>query len=86
MGGTIGAGILRTPGVVAAELAAPGLVLGAWPAGGVYALLGVICTAELAAALPRTGGWTVYAERAFGRSSGLLVGWADWLAHCIGLA
>lgn len=54
----------------------------AWLAGGVYALLGAICTAELAAALPRTGGWTVYAERAFGRSGGLLVGWADWLAPC----
>jgi APA family basic amino acid/polyamine antiporter len=86
VGGTIGAGILRTPGVVAAELPTPSLVLGAWLAGGVYALLGAVCTAELAAALPRTGGWTVYAERAFGRGGGLLVGWADWLAHCIGLA
>jgi APA family basic amino acid/polyamine antiporter len=86
VGGTIGAGILRTPGVVAAELQTPALVLGVWLVGGVYALLGAICTAELAAALPRTGGWTVYAEQAFGRSGGLLVGWADWLAHCIGLA
>jgi basic amino acid/polyamine antiporter, APA family len=86
VGGTIGACILRTPGLVAAELPTLQLVLGAWLAGGLYALLGAICTAELAAALPRTGGWTVYAERAFGRSGGLLVGWADWLAHCIGLA
>jgi len=86
VGGTIGAGILRTPGVVAAELPAPALVLGTWLAGGLYALLGAICTAELAAALPLAGGWTVYAKRAFGRSGGLLVGWADWLAHCIGLA
>ncbi|MFM7648712.1 MAG: APC family permease, partial [Cyanobium sp.] len=86
VGETIGAGILRTPGVVAAKLPTPSLVLGAWLAGGVYALLGAVCTAELAAALPRTGGWTVYAERAFGRGGGLLVGWADWLAHCIGLA
>lgn len=86
VGGTIGAGILRTPGLVAAQLPTPALVLAAWLAGGVYALLGALCTAELAAALPRTGGWTVYAERAFGRRAGLLVGWADWLAHCIGLA
>jgi APA family basic amino acid/polyamine antiporter len=28
----------------------------------------------------------VYAERAFGRRVGALVGWTDWLAHCIGLA
>ncbi|MFO0104440.1 MAG: APC family permease, partial [Cyanobium sp.] len=45
VGGTIGAGILRTPGVVAAELPTPSLVLGAWLAGGVYALLGAVCTA-----------------------------------------
>ncbi len=86
VGGTIGAGILRTPGLVAAQLPTPSLVLVAWLAGGLYALFGAVCTAELAAALPHTGGWTVYAERAFGRRAGLLVGWADWLAHCIGLA
>jgi APA family basic amino acid/polyamine antiporter len=28
----------------------------------------------------------VYAERAFGKRVGFLVGWTDWLAHCIGLA
>ncbi|MFM7635352.1 MAG: APC family permease, partial [Cyanobacteriota bacterium] len=86
VGGTIGAGILRTPGLVAAQLPSPGLVLGAWVVGGLYALLGAVCTAELAAALPRAGGWYVFAERAFGRWAGFLVGWTDWLAHCIGLA
>jgi APA family basic amino acid/polyamine antiporter len=86
VGGTIGAGILRTPGLVAAQLPATTLVLAAWVAGGLYALLGAVCAAELAAALPQAGGWYVYAERAFGRRAGLLVGWTDWLAHCIGLA
>jgi APA family basic amino acid/polyamine antiporter len=86
VGGTIGAGILRTPGLVAAQLPAIAAVLGVWMAGGLYALLGAVCTAELAAALPRAGGWYVYAERAFGRRAGLLVGWTDWLAHSIGLA
>lgn len=86
VGGTIGAGILRTPGLVAAQLATAPLVLGAWLVGGLYALLGAICIAELAASLPRAGGWYVYAEQAFGRRAGWLVGWTDWLAHCIGLA
>ena len=86
VGGSIGAGILRTPGLVAAQLPSTGLVLGAWVLGGLYALLGAVCTAELAAALPRAGGWYVFAERAFGRWAGFLVGWTDWLAHCIGLA
>jgi APA family basic amino acid/polyamine antiporter len=86
VGGTIGAGILRTPGLVAAQLGSAPLVLGAWLIGGLYALLGAICIAELAASLPRAGGWYVYAEKAFGRRAGWLVGWTDWLAHCIGLA
>ncbi len=86
VGGTIGAGILRTPGLVAAQLNTPWLVLLAWLVGGVYALLGAVCIAELAASLPRAGGWYVYAEQAFGRRAGWLVGWTDWVAHCIGLA
>ena len=86
IGGTIGAGILRTPGLVAAQLPSAPLVLGAWLVGGIYALLGAICIAELAASLPRAGGWYLYAERAFGPRAGFLVGWTDWLAHCIGLA
>jgi APA family basic amino acid/polyamine antiporter len=86
VGGTIGAGILRTPGLVAAELPSAALVLGAWLLGGLYALLGAVCIAELAASLPRAGGWYVYAERAFGRRAGAVVGLTDWLAHCIGLA
>ena len=86
VGGTIGAGILRTPGLVAAQLPSAELVLAAWLAGGLYALLGAVCIAELAAALPKAGGWYVYAERAFGKRVGFLVGWTDWLAHCIGLA
>ena len=86
VGGTIGAGILRTPGLVATQLGTPSLVLGAWLLGGIYALMGAICIAELAASLPRAGGWHVYAEQAFGRRAGWLVGFTDWLAHCIGLA
>ena len=86
VGGTIGAGILRTPGLVAAQLGSPGLILVAWGVGGLYALLGAVGVAELAASLPQAGGWWVYAERAFGRRVGLMVGWTDWLAHAIGLA
>ena len=86
VGGTIGAGILRTPGLVAAELGDPWLIWGIWIIGGLYALLGAVAVAELAAALPRAGGWWIYAQRAFGPRLGLLTCWTDWLAHCIGLA
>ncbi len=86
LGGTIGAGILRTPGLVAAQLGSGPLILAAWLAGGLYALLGALAVAELGAALPRAGGWTVYARRALGDQAGFSVGWIDWLGHCAGLA
>jgi APA family basic amino acid/polyamine antiporter len=86
VGATIGAGILRTPGLVAAQLPSPVWLMGLWTLGGLLALLGALCVAELAALLPRAGGWCVFAGEAFGRRAGGLVGWADWLAHCIGLA
>ena len=86
VGGTIGAGILRTPGLVAGPLGQPSWILAAWLLGGLYALLGAVCVAELATSLPQAGGWTVYASRVFGPRAGFLVGWSDWLAHCIGLA
>jgi APA family basic amino acid/polyamine antiporter len=86
VGGTIGGGILRTPGLVAAELGSGRAVLLAWLLGGLYGLLGAICVAELGASLPRSGGWTVYARRAFGDGAGFVVGWTDWLGHCAGVA
>ena len=86
IGGTIGAGILRTPGIVAAHLGSSELIIAAWVVGGAYTLLGAISVAELGACLPQAGGWYVYARRAFGRYAGFAVGWMDWLGNCAGLA
>ncbi|HYP54407.1 MAG TPA: amino acid permease, partial [Pyrinomonadaceae bacterium] len=66
VGNTVGAGILRTPGEVAARLPNEWLFLGAWAAGGLYALVGAWQIAELGTALPRSGGQYVYARRALG--------------------
>ncbi len=86
VGGTIGAGILRTPGLVAAELGSGPWVVAAWLAGGLYALLGANAVAELGASLPLAGGWYVYARRCFGDAAGFTVGWMDWIGHCTGIA
>ncbi len=86
IGATIGAGILRTPGLVAAQLGSSELVVAAWVLGGIYALLGANSIAELGASLPRAGGWYVYARRAFGDYAGFVVGWTDWLGNCASLA
>jgi APA family basic amino acid/polyamine antiporter len=85
-GSTVGVGILRLPGMVAADLGNSWLILTAWIAGGGYALLGAVSIAELAAMLPQTGGFYVYAKRAFGDAAGFTVGWGDWLNNCAVLA
>lgn len=81
IGGTVGSGIMRTPGLVAALLGDPAWILGAWLAGGLLAAMGATCFAELGAALPLAGGPYVYARRAFGRWPGFAVGWADSLQN-----
>ena len=78
-GGTVGVGILRLPSTLAANLGDARLIVLFWILGGVYALLGAVSVAELAAMIPQAGGFYVYARRAFGRGVGFVVGFADWL-------
>jgi APA family basic amino acid/polyamine antiporter len=80
IGNTIGSGILRTPGSVAALLPNEWLFILAWIAGGVYALLGTISLAELGVLVPRSGGQYVFARKAFGPYAGVIVGWSDWIS------
>ena len=81
VGGTIGIGILRTPGLVAGALPSAAAVLGVWLVGGLYTLLGAICLTELGTMIPEAGGYYVYARRAFGDAVGFAVGWTDWLTY-----
>jgi APA family basic amino acid/polyamine antiporter len=82
IGGTIGVGILRTPGLIAEQLHAPLAIVLLWLAGGIYTLLGASCLTELGVMLPRAGGFYVYVRRAFGNTAGFAVGWTDWLMYC----
>ena len=82
VGSTIGIGILRTPGLVAGQLASPGAILAVWMVGGVYTLVGAACLVELGTMLPEAGGYYVYARRAFGDTVGFAVGWTDWITYC----
>lgn len=79
IGGTIGTGILRTPGTIAAELGSPVLIMGVWVAVSVYAYLGVLCAIELGLSVPKAGSWYVYSQRAFGNYVGFLTGITTWL-------
>jgi APA family basic amino acid/polyamine antiporter len=86
VGGAIGVGILRTPGHIAGQLGGMPYILLAWATGGVLALLGANCLAEMATALPEAGGPYVYARRAFGPLGGIAIGWADWLISITAIA
>lgn len=79
IGGTIGTGILRKPGPIAAQIGDPFLITVLWLAVGLYAVLGVLCAIELAVSLPQAGSWYVYARRAFGNYFGFLTGITSWL-------
>ena len=86
IGGTIGIGILRIPGSVAAQLGHSGLIMGAWIVSGLYAFAGANTYAELGTMLPFDGGPYVFARRAYGEFGGFLVGWSDWLLRTSSMA
>ena len=83
VGATVGGGILRTPGVVAASLGTPQMVVAVWLLGGAYALMCSSSVAELATMLPRAGGWYVYSQQAFGKRVGFVVGCCDWTMQSV---
>jgi len=82
VGSTLGIGILRTPGLVAAQIPTATGILLVWIAGGLFTLLAAACIAELGTMLPEAGGYYVYARRAFGDAAGFAVGWTDWITYC----
>ena len=77
-GGVIGAGILRTPGEIAALVPSFRIAMLLWVLGGIYVFLSVNVASELTVALPKAGGPHVPVRAAFGDSLGLLTGWAFW--------
>src|SRR5512147_2932358 len=75
VGGIIGAGIFLNPAIVAQRVGTGAWILGAWAIGGVVALVGAMCFAELGARRPAAGGGYVYLREAFGPLPAFLYGW-----------
>jgi basic amino acid/polyamine antiporter, APA family len=76
IGIVVGAGIFKTPAIVAANSASQSVFLFAWVMGGVASLIGALCYAELASTYPNAGGDYHFLRRAFGRSPGFLFAWS----------
>src|SRR5689334_3920203 len=76
IGGIIGSGIFINPYIVAQRLDSSELVIGAWVAGAIIALIGALSYAELGAMLPTAGGQYVYLRDAYHPLIAFLYGWA----------
>lgn len=77
IGTTIGSGIFKTPSVVAQDVGAAGPMMLVWVLGGLVTLAGALSIAELAAALPRSGGIFAYIHAAEGPFWAFLYGWSE---------
>ncbi len=75
MGGIIGVGIFYKPGEVARLLPETAPYFTAWGVGALAAVAGAMTFAELAALLPREGGWFEYLREGVGRLPAFLFAW-----------
>ena len=70
----IGSGIFLLVGY-AAEPVSSGTLVFAWIAGGLMALMGAFCIAELSTRFPQTGGDFIYLHKVYGSFPSFLYGW-----------
>ena len=76
VGIVVGAGIFKTPSMVAGVTGDAGWMVVAWILGGVISLAGALCYAELATTYPHAGGDYHFVARAFGKHLSFLYAWA----------
>jgi APA family basic amino acid/polyamine antiporter len=76
VGVVIGAGIFKSPALVAGLAGSTEEMFAAWLAGGLVSLAGALCYAELSTAYAHAGGDYHFLGRAYGRSVAFLFGWA----------
>ena len=74
----IGAGIFEAPSGIFLKVPGPWAAIGLWVLGGLLALVGALCFAELASAYPHSGGEYIYLTRAYGSLVGYLFAWAQF--------
>ena len=76
VGIVVGAGIFRTPALVAGEADNEAVLLLVWAAGGFLSIVGALCYAELASTYPGIGGDYQFLHRAYGPRIAFLYAWA----------
>ncbi|MGM9903503.1 amino acid permease [Enterococcus sp. 10A9_DIV0425] len=81
MGTVIGAGVFFKAASVAAVTGSTSLHMFSWFLGGLISVCAGLTGAELAAAIPETGGMLRYIERAYGKFWSFLLGWAQVIIY-----
>lgn len=76
----IGAGIFTTTGFQAADIGHPGIILALWVVGGVLALCGALCFAELGSMYPEAGAEYVYIRETYGQVFGFMAAFVGLFA------
>lgn len=79
-GSMLGIGIFIFPPVVAQHIHSSGYFLLIWLLGGLAALCGALCVAEMGAMMPRAGGEYPYLRLAYGPGVAFSTGWLQLLA------
>lgn len=77
-GAMISSGLFVLPGIAFLE-AGPSIIL-SYAVAGLLMIPAMLCSAELATAMPRAGGTYFFVERSMGALPGLLAGLANWLS------
>ncbi|MEJ0061585.1 MAG: amino acid permease [Terricaulis sp.] len=75
VGMVVGAGIFKSPALVADAAGSPFWLFAAWIIGGVITLIGSLCYAELATTFPSAGGDYHFLRLAYGRGLAFLFAW-----------
>jgi amino acid transporter len=76
IGIVVGAGIFRTPSVVASNTPSEYWFLGVWILGGIISIIGALCYSELSSTFPNAGGDYHFLKLAFGKRFSFLFAWA----------
>lgn len=85
IGIVIGSGVFFKANAVFAAAGAPGLGIIAWGLAGLITIAAGLTSAELAAAIPETGGMVIYLKRIYGNKIGFLTGWMLSILYYPGL-
>ncbi len=79
IGMVIGSGIFFKPAIVFKNAGSPMLGILAWLVGGLITIASGLTVAEIAAAIPKTGGIFVYIKELYGEKFAFLLGWSNQL-------